>query len=169
MNLGSSYSSLKAAVADNLSARSGLSDVTVLAWPPLEASELKGPDGSGKAIWIADTPDGEYENVVMGAPDLWLDETYTLTLVLQALPNDTDDTQLITDQRVDEMLYEVLQESAQDTAWGLQTGDDQPFVFVEATRGAFQRFVGPIPNGATRPSRCQLSLDVHARIQFPGN
>ncbi len=167
MPVGSAYATVKAAIAEALAARPGLNDVTVLPHPPVKPEELKGIRGSGKAIWFADA-EGAYDNVVFLAPYLFLDETFQMTCVLQSLPGDSSDTQLVTDMRVDEMLYEVLQEfAAQEMsdlpAWGIET-----IPAVRVTRGAFKRFCGPYTNTVMFPSRCEFAIEVEARIQLPG-
>ncbi len=168
MPVGSSYAAVKAAIVTKLSARPGLNDVSVIGQPPVKPEDLKGPNGSGKAIWIADA-EGSYENVVFLAPDLFLDESYNLKVVIQALPRDSGDTQAITDRRVDEMLYEVLQQAALEeasdvNAWGITDVS----VAVRISSGTFRRFCGPYTSTVQFPSRCEFDLLVEDRIQIPG-
>jgi len=163
---GSSYSTVKAAVVAKLDARSGLDGVSVAGEPPVDPFKVQGDTGSGKAIWLADA-EGDYDNVVLcGAGRLDLEETYDLTLVLQALPQSTSDTQAVTDQRVDAMLGEVLLQMATDPTWGITASADLPIVYLMSTRGSFRRFVGPIAERNIRPSRCELDLHVQCRITF---
>jgi hypothetical protein len=166
MGLGSTYALVKGALVDRLSERPGLADVAITAAVPESPLAVRGDTGSGKAIWVADA-EGDLDNVVFGAPDLYLEETYNLTVVVQAIWLDTDDTQLSTDQRVDEMLYEVLHELAQDTALGIDTAAlDLPY--LQVTRGPFRRFAGPLTNTNRYPSRAELDLSVEARLRIPG-
>lgn len=161
MTLGSTYAAGKAAILAQLDARSGLDDVTVMGEPPVDALKVTGPAGNGKAIWLADA-EGEYDNEVFcGVGRLDLSETYTLTIVIQALPT-AGESQADTDLKVDNMLGEILTELAADPTWGL-TGTFHQF---ETTRGGFRRYVGPIGERALRPSRCELDLEVRARITF---
>lgn len=158
--LGSTYSTAKAAIVEQLSRRGGLADVAVIGEPPVDALNLVGESGSGKAIWIADA-EGDQDNVVLcGQGRLDVDETYDLTIVIQALPLDSEN-QADTDLKVDHMLGEVMLEMAGDPTWGLTQ-----FVQFETSRGSFRRFVGPIGNTALRPSRCEFDLEVRARISF---
>jgi hypothetical protein len=158
--LGSSYATAKAAILAQLKARTGLSDVEVSGEPPVDALKVTGPFGNGQAIWLADA-EGEYDNEVFcGAGRLDLDENYRLTVVIQALPV-AGDSQADTDLRVDYMLGEVLAEMAADPTWGLTE-----FQQFETTRAAFRRFVGPIGERNLRPARCELDLEVNARISF---
>lgn len=166
--VGSSYAALKQAIVTTLRARDGLSDVAVFGAPPAKPSEVLGVSGSRKAIWIADA-DGTHDVTVVGAPNLWLDETYSLLVVFQSLPLDSGDGQFTTDQRVDEMLGEFYGAHADnitsDTPWGL-TMDDDPFVSLETLPGSMQRFTGPFTDTTRYPSRCELQLDVTARLKF---
>jgi hypothetical protein len=162
MPVGSTYAVVKDAIVTKLRAREALSGITIQSQPPTRPEEIKSEDGSGKAIWLADA-EGSYTQVVMGAPGLWIDETYDLTLVIQSLPVDTDDTQLTTDTRVDEMLYEVLNEAAADPTCGITQ-----FNFVEIAQGTFERFCGPYTNAVQFPSRIELALNVVGRIRFTG-
>lgn len=161
--IGSTYSTVKSAITAQLAQRSGLSGVDVLAAPPVDALNIHGPSGSGKAIWIVDA-EGDYDNVVMcGAGRLDIEESYGLTIVLQAMPVNKSETQASTDLKVDEMLGELLLEIAADPTWGLAV---PPVQYLETTRGSFRRFVGPLGQTAIRPSRCEFDLNVEARISF---
>lgn len=161
MTLGSSYSTVKAAIYARLSSRPRLQGVALDLHPPVDALKLTGPNGSGEAVWLADA-EGDYENVVICGPGrLDLDETFTLTIVLQALAKNSSDTQLVTDQRVDELLGEVLTAMAEDPTWGVTE-----FVYCQSTYGQVRRFAGPLGDRPTFPSRAELDLVVEARISF---
>lgn len=160
--IGSTYATLKAAIVTQLSARSGLEGVDVLPAPPADALKVHGPTGAGKAIWIADAEGDQDNTVLCGEGRLDIDETYSLTIVLQALPIDNE-AQTATDLKVDQMLGELLLELASDPTWGLVTG---PVQYLITSRGSFRRFTGPLPGNATYPSRCEFDLDVEARISF---
>lgn len=164
MAVGSSYGTVKAAIVDTLAARPGLSEVAVSYAPPAKPLEVRGPTGRGDAIWITDAA-GDNDNVVLGAPGLWVDETYDLTVVLQSLPVDSDEDQRVTDRRVDEMLYELLWQTATDPHWGLAG----TFVHLRITRGGWRRLVGPLEGTAVFPSRCEFDLAVEARLRFEGD
>jgi|SRR5690606_4070608 len=161
MPAGSTYAALKTAIVTKLQARPGLTDTAVSAAPPADPLNLTGPGGTGKAIWIADA-EGSYENEIIGGPPLRLEEIYTLTVVFQALPANTSDTQLVTDARVDDMLGEFLAQMASDITWGVTA-----FEYLHTTYGDFRRFVGPISDRNFFPSRCELDLGVEARIVLP--
>lgn len=158
--LGSTYATAKAALLAQLDARSGLDDVAVAGEPPVEPLKVMGPTGSGKAIWIADA-EGDYDVTQMcGVGRIDFDEPYELVLVIQALPL-ASETQANTDLKVDQMLGEVLLEITADPTLGLT--QFQQFVILPS---GFRRFVGPIEGRNLRPSRCELSLEVQARVSL---
>lgn len=161
MPAGSTYAALKQAIVTRLDTRPALTATAISAAPPVDPFKVVGASGSGQAIWIADG-EGVYENVVIGGPPLRLEELYTLTIVFQALPANTSDTQLVTDQRVDDMLGEFLSEMASDITWGITD-----FEYLHSTYGAFRRFSGPVTDRGIFPSRCELDLEVEARLVLP--
>lgn len=169
-DVGSAYGTVKAAIVTRLRARSGLSDVAIQPAPPTDPVSLMGESGSGKAIWIADA-EGSYDAVVMAAPDLRLDETFELVVVCQSLPKDTDDDQLVTDLRVDALVFEVLHQAAQELTvsapWGIPV-DDDPFNYLQITPGTFERYAGPLTNQRPYPSRTEQRLQVESRLVFRG-
>lgn len=163
MGLGSTYGTLKTAITQRLSNRPGLSAVAVGYEAPRFREDVMHSTGSGESIYL-DQAEGSYQNVVMGAPGLWLEEVYSVALVIQVLTVDSDKGQAFADLRVDELLWEVLDEMSADPTFGITTDDDR-FVYVQVTRGDFTRFTGqlsPSGNGA----RVELALDVEARIRF---
>lgn len=165
--LGSTYSTVKAAILDRLANVADLADATVTGAPPTDPVNVLGESGSGKAIWIA-SGEGSYDNTVLCGPGrLDIDETYDLTIVFQSLPLDSDDGQAVTDTRVDEMLGAFLSDMATDATFGVAASDDLPLVYITISRGSFERFSGPFTNGVLYPSRCELKLDVEARLSFP--
>lgn len=158
MSVGSSYSTAKAAIVSKLDARSGLDGVNVLYQAPEQASDVGGE--SGDAIWLDDA-EGDYDNVVICGLPLRLEELYTLKLVAQSLRPSRDGTQLVADQRVDALLYEILDELATDPTFGITS-----FNYFQITRGAFTRVTGVLPNGAGHGSRAELQLNVECRHVF---
>ena len=163
MPLGSTYSTLKAAIVSTLSERPGLSTVNVGYAAPRQREDVADSTGSGDAIYL-DEAEGEFGNSVFGAPGLWLDENYTLNLVIQSLQSDSDITQLDVDRRVDEMVWEVLDEMSNDAKFGVDvTGND--FVHMIVSRGGFRRVTGPLsPSGYG--ARLEFAINVEARIRF---
>lgn len=161
MTLGSAYSTVKGAVFTRLAGRPRLQGVALDLHPPADALKVTGPHGSGEAIWFADA-EGDYTNeIICGPGRLDLDETFTLTIVLQALPKNTSDTQIVTDRRVDELLGEVLTAMAEDPTWGVTD-----FPVCQSTYGSVRRFGGPMGDRPMYPSRAEFDLVVEARLTF---
>lgn len=158
MSVGSSYATAKAAIVSRLETRGGLSEVTVRYQAPVVASDMGG--ASGDAIWL-DAAEGDYENVVICGLPLRLEEIYSLTLVVQSLRPTTDGTQQAADERVDEVLYEILAELANDPTFGVTA-----FNYFQITRGSFRRITGFLPSGAGHGARCELDLNVECRHTF---
>lgn len=160
MSVGSSYSTVKAAIASRLAARGGLSAVSVSYQAPKDAYNVAGPTGVQDAIWL-DGADGDYDNVVVCGLPLRLEERYDLLLVVQSLRAHSLGTQQSADTRVDELLFEVLDELATDPTFGV-TGFD----YLQVTRGRFRRWTGFLPNGAGHGAGAELRLEVECRHAF---
>lgn len=158
MNVGSSYSTAKAAIVQKLGRRGGLANVEIHYQAPVQASDAGGE--SGDAIWLDDAV-GDYENVVICGLPLRLEEIYALTLVIQVLRPSTDGTQQVADERVDAILYEVLSQLATDPTFGVTA-----FNYFQITRGAFTRTTGFLPTGGGHGARCELDLNVECRHTF---
>lgn len=158
MSVGSSYSTAKAAIVSKLNARAGLSGVAISYQAPLVSSDLGGE--SGDAIWL-DNATGGYDNVVICGLPLRLEELYDLRVVIQSLRPSTTGTQQVADERVDELLYEIFDELADDPTFGVTT-----FNYFHITRGSFARITGFLPTGAGHGARCELDLNVECRHTF---
>lgn len=158
MSVGSSYSTAKAAIVTKLTARGGLSGVSIKYQAPEKTADVGGE--SGDAIWVDDA-EGDYENVVICGLPLRLEEVYSLKLVIQSLRPSTTGTQQVADARVDALLFEVLTELATDPTFGVTA-----FNYFQITRGAFTRTTGFLPTGAGHGSRCELDLNVECRHVF---
>lgn len=163
MSVGSSYSTLKWAIFQQLQARAGLQGVAVSYQAPVQAQDVQDSTGSSEAIWLDDA-DGEHENVVICSLPLQIEELYSIALVVQVLRPSSLGDQRAADLRVDELLFEVLSELATDPTWGLSnTGN---FVYLHTTRTAFRRVTGFLPNGAGHGARAELALRVDSRLRF---
>lgn len=163
MPLGSSYSSVKAAIVASLAERPGLATVNVSYSAPRQREDVQDSTGSGDTIFL-DEAEGSYENLVFGGPGLWLDEAYSLNLVIQSLQADSESAQADVDRRVDEMVWEVLDEMAVNATFGCDI-DAAGLVHLIIARGNFRRVTGPLsPSGYG--ARLELTLSVDARIRF---
>lgn len=163
---GSTYGTVKQAIVTRLGQVSALSGVSISGSPPVDPLTVTAPDGSGRGIWISDA-EGQYDNVVLcGQARLDLEEIYDLNITFQALPRDSDDTQIASDLRVDSMLHAFLEDMADDSTFGVAASADLPLVYITISRGSFRRLVGPITGTNKMPSACVLSLHVEARVSF---
>ena len=154
---GTSLVRFKSAYIDKLTSR--LPNVSYE--PPLTDEDVNGIDGSRQVVWF----DGAAQNttevlVFKGAPH-WFDETYNVTLILQALGKDTDDTQAAMDQAAVDMLGEAIAILASDPTVGL-VNDSNIQVFTALPAG-WKLAAGTLPpnlNGA----RFELDIQVKARL-----
>jgi hypothetical protein len=162
MAKGSTYSALKAAIVDRLRARPGLSAVTVSYRAPLTTSEVQGESGSRELIHLDDAEDGDHSNVIFGGLPLVLDESYSLLLKVQVLR--PGEEQRVADERVDELLFEVLSELANDPTFGV---DAPEFEHVQVTYSSFTRTTGFLQNASGHAAGAELELAVEARLSFP--
>lgn len=160
MSVGSTYSTAKEAIRAKLAARSGLSAVKVSYQAPMQAADTTGATGLQDAIWLDDAT-GDYENTVICGLPLRIDENYTIKVVAQSLKASKDGTQKAADIRVDELLYEVMAELATDPTFGVTA-----FNHFQISHGGFRRITGVLPQGAGHGARCELDLNVEARIVF---
>lgn len=160
MSVGSSYATVKNALATLLAARTGLNGVAVSSQAPLQASDLTGSGGAKDSIWIDDT-EGEYSDECFRALPLAFDETYGLKVVIQSLKDSDAGTQYQADLRVDQMLYEVLAQIANDATLGVHS-----FNYLYVLPSAFRRVTGFLPTGAGHGSRCELTVEVKCRHTF---
>lgn len=158
MAYGSSYYTVKTAIIEALQGRPGLAEVSVLYQVPERPQDLAGPSGIADVIFLHDA-EGSYENVVACGLPLKLDESYNLVLVIECIRTDTDGTQSIVDQRVDELLGEVLGELANNPTFGVTEFD-----FCRITRGSFRRTAGQLGSG--HGARCEFDLEINARLSF---
>lgn len=99
---------VKQAVLDVLTARPGLAGIPVSADLPRDTTQIQADDGRYESITIGAARADSVEPPVLGTP-VWLDEQYTLDLVVQVLKRNEDaGSQLEADTRLDEIRYEVF-------------------------------------------------------------
>lgn len=160
MSVGSSYATTRNALFTLLAARNGLAGVVVSSQPPIQASDIVSSTGASDAIWIDDA-EGDYSDDCFKALPLQFDETYGLKIVIQSLKPSDDGTQYQADLRVDQMLYEVLDQIAGDATLGVHS-----FNYLYVLPSAFKRVTGFLPSGAGHGSRCELTVEVKCRHNF---
>jgi len=86
---------------------------------PTDATQLLSESGAGVAAWWADEVDATIDVPVFVGGDKWYDETYPLTLVIQGLALNTDDTQDVIDVRASHVLGEAIGILASDPVVGI--------------------------------------------------
>lgn len=154
---GTSLVRFKAAYLEALEQRLPHVNVAV----PLTDEDVNAEDGSRQVAWF----DGEAENVsdvkLMKAMPCWIEESYTVTLVLQALGSDTDDTQDLMEQAATGMLGEAIAVLADDPSLGIATDSDVQMFTALPTAWKFTSGVVP-PN--LRGARYDLVIEVKARL-----
>lgn len=116
MAQATAYSAVKAALATLLRARVGLASVTVSYGAPEKLPDIKSIAGSWENIHF-DGAEGDFSNVVFCDGGLDFDEDYVQTCRLQNLRPESLGTQQACDERVEEMLYEVLDELSGQADW----------------------------------------------------
>lgn len=167
-DVGSSYATVKTAVRDKLSERPGLMGVNISYQAPVQAADVRGA-GSYEMIFLDDVEDGELDNVVFCSLPLRLEENYHVKLIVQVLRPSSQGTQETADQRVDQLLFEVMHELASDPTFGIDVnpGPHSHFDHINVTRGRFIRETGFLEGSNGHGSRCELDLEVTCRISFP--
>lgn len=75
---------------------------------PTDATQPLTESGAGVAVWWADEADCDLSVPVFVAGNKWFDEAYTITLVIQGLAQNTDDTQDVIDVRAAQVLGEAI-------------------------------------------------------------
>ncbi len=160
MSVGSSYSTIKNQLFTLLAQRSGLNGVAISPQEPIQATDITGTAGLKDAIWFV-AADGDYSDQLFKGSPLSFDESYGLVVAIQSIRDTTTGTQLSVDQRVDEMLYEVLDCIATDATLGVHS-----FSYLVVLPASFKRIVGVMPTGVGHGARCDLTVEVHCRHTF---
>lgn len=86
---------------------------------PTDATQILAESGAGVAAWWADEVDASLDVPVFVGGDKWYDETYPLTLVIQGLALNTDETQDVIDVRAAQVLGEAIGLLAEDPVAGI--------------------------------------------------
>lgn len=168
-DVGSSYAAVKRALRDRLQERPGLLGVAVEYQAPVQAADNRGSAGQYEKIFLDDVDDGELNNVVVCALPLRLDESYHLTVVVEVIRPSTLGTQEAADERVDQLLYEIVHEIASNPTLDIDPnpGPHSHFDFLNVTRGRFVRDTGFIAGTNGHGARCVLDVEVSCRLSFP--
>ena len=147
-----------------LAQRPTLAGVSITAGGPVTQADLQNDNGSYEAIWIASATSESIEPPVMGVP-VWLDERYTIDLVIQVLKVREDaDTTMEALTRAEVFLHDIIAWLCADPSMGIAQTADIPF--IEVLPSGWDSSFGFIDE--KRPDEhgagYVLHLDVHARL-----
>lgn len=163
---GSAYSAVKSALVTRLTARAGLAGVKVSYQAPVKVEDIQGEFGAYEMVNF-DEADGTFDvNVFCGASNMVFDEDYVQTCIVQVLRPESEGTQEVADQRVQEILYEIHAELADQGEWDTADLGLDDFTYIEVTPVSQKWDTGFLPAGAGHGSKCELGLRVQARRSF---
>jgi len=130
---------------------------------PMQPDDILGSDGSGVAGWFLDEASANLQITVVASPQIWIDETWTVPFVVQALGVDTDSNQQAVDQLASTRLGAILG-AWTDPSFGI-TDDTHVQVFTALPVGANAWHGGVLPPNL-RGCGFQLDIEVHARLMI---
>jgi len=133
---------------------------------PMSPEDMNGADGSRLAAWWVDEAEATIELMVATGGPHWFDENATVTLRLQALGKDTDDTQEAVDIRATEALGKAIAILATDPTVGI-ADTAQVQMFDAVPTGWTYR--GGILGSNLRAASYDLDIQVHARLKLETN
>lgn len=169
---------LKAALVDRLRDRaattsSPLLGVNVLDRGPVTKDDVWTDLGTEEYVALIDAT-GTVDVVVLNAGNLRFDETMQLTVQIETLGQDTLDTQTVADDRLNVLIYEVLEQVATQKEWlstytGAAGGPDlSAFDYVWTTPAGVTLVTSRIEG---RPQAAgagaTIALEVRARRTYP--
>lgn len=166
---GTTYSAIKSLLVARLGVRSGLAGVSILYQPPLNPLDVNSFGGSREAIWFGDAV-GEFANVVFCGPELRFDESITVTLAIQVLGKDSESSQERTDQRVEELLLEVLSELASNAFRVAVEQTDtilSAFDYILVTPSTQEWHAGRLGPDKTYAAGMDIGILVESRRSYP--
>jgi hypothetical protein len=166
---GTTYSAIKSLLVSRLTARSALNGVKVNYQPPSDPLDVQSL-GSREAIWFTDA-DGTFDNVVFCDGGLRFDEDIIIGCVIQVLGKESLDDQEQVDQRVEELLLEVLAEIA-DPDFRVAVEQTDPvlsaFDYVLVSVATQEWRVGRLAQtGKAHAGGCELGISVQSRRSYP--
>lgn len=129
---------------------------------PQTPEDILGASGNGVACWFADEADISYEVEVMKGSPVWLDETVEAKFRIQAIGQNTDDTQATVDARANTVLGHVIALLQKDSSVGL--ADDDIETFTALPGPSAQYFGGKLND--QRAARFELSIEIQARLKL---
>lgn len=162
---GTTMPVVKDAIYDLLAARVNAPTVpfTLSYGSPTDAVQLLSESGAGVAAWWGDEVSCDVTVPVFKAGDKWFDENYTLTLIIQGLAVNTDDTQDVIDLRASQVLGEALGLLAEDPTAAV--ADTSAYEIQEITpEGGWMYRSGSL--NLQRAGHFEVRIAVSARLKL---
>lgn len=129
---------------------------------PSQAKDVLGDSGTGVACWFTDESTASHSVMVSRGAPHWFDEVCRPVLRIQAIGNNTDDTQETVDQRASEILRIAIAVLANDPSVGLTDDTIQEFqAFPEGWT-----YDGGIFGSDQRGARFDLTIAVESRLKL---
>jgi hypothetical protein len=163
MSAATPYSVFKSAMVTRLSARSGLAGVTVAYDAPNETPDVRA-SGSWESIHF-DKISGASNNVIMCAGSLVYDFDYVQVAVVQLIRPDSLGTQQAADERLEELLNEVLAEMADQQGWDMAALGLDVFDYFQATLASIDTRTGKLSSQG-HGAAYDLGIRVQARRSY---
>lgn len=158
---------IKAAFVARLKARPALANVNVLPYIPVHQDDMRTRVGTLEVIAMAESA-ATYDEVVFCGSDLRFDETRQQTILIEVHGTDsTDGTQDAVDQRVDELLYEVQRDMANQRAWDFAAVGLDVFDYCYFGPAADRRMPGRLQQTSVFAAACELIVEIRSRRSFP--
>lgn len=130
---------------------------------PQSEEDIVGASGSGVAAWFVDDAVAAHTVPVMKGSPIWVDETASPVLRIQAIARDTDSDQADADALANTVLGYALAVLFEDPTVGLTNDTIQDFCALPASwswQGGVQ-----LPSNL-RAARFDLTIDVEARLKL---
>lgn len=138
-------------------------DINFLYASPTTAEQVIGPDGTGRACWFDDDNiNAELEPAYMVGGPLVLDEVITLPIKIQAIGQESTDTQEEVDAAASDMLGQIIAVVSRDPS--LSVGDDEIVTF-HAVPSGWTYETGTV-DGTNRVGGFVLQIEVTARLSL---
>lgn len=163
MPAGTTLPEVKQLIVDRLTARLGAT-ANVSYTPPVVTEDFYADSGEPSAVWLGITTNYSVVPNVLTAGVVWLDETYDLPVVVQALL-DGSEAENDTDRRAAELLHGVWGAFAQQPGVGfIDTAELQVFTVLPTAATHVARRPGG--NALAYGSRFELTITVRARLKL---
>lgn len=161
----STYSVLGAALVTQLKQRSGLEGVNVLDFQPTNKDEIRTETGKYEAISIGEGV-AVYDDVVFTDGGLRFDEVLELTVSIEVHGTESADTGPVVKARVNELLYELFAEVAQQVTWDDTALGLDVFDYLIVTPSSAEWNPGRLQQTGVHACACDTTLQARGRRSF---